>query len=984
MTTSPELTGYQIFVSYPRGGHAHAWANRIQAHFESLGAVVWRDEASIDEGDPDWPGHIDRALRRTDLVLAVIGEDSSVCRWQQRELLLADKTNRAVLLLRIADVDLPFCVQEKQPVERRASDPATLDALADAARTLLGGVNRTAPDEAVAAARIPVPQRRAELDYLDALVHNQFSDREARYVPLEGTERRSLSMERALKSVRIETHALWQAFGVGAEPVREEARRYDDVLDAYRDLGTRSVRRLAVLGEPGAGKSFSLERIAVEYARAALASVDAPVPLLIPLGRWTRAEMSLPALIEHVLPGVGGLLARLLEQGRLVLLLDAVNEIPTGQRSRKAGQIKALAGDERIAAVIASCREKDFAELALPFDTLSLQPLNPPQIRDFLHRVLGVHHGRDASAEAERLFWRIAGGADAESAYRKWAAAGAEALFWCADELPFRDPSFYLRASAGEYAVWPPLRIDSRSLLRLYAAWPPLRADPRSLLRLAGNPYLLQIMAALPELPHNRAQLFRGFLTVLHAREGDTRARRNDLPGTPDLEDWFATLAVLAEQLQRLSGAEADDDGARTTLLRRHWPAALDAMMLDFSRDASVLELTGDELRFSHQLLQEYLASQVLCEASRSGDRSAHDFWPAEAWWQRSGWEVVAEIAAESCAGDVTARNGLLDWLAVANPEVAVAAWRALGEPALPPELLEAIAVRWRPALTDIDTFPDARARAAAGRALALLGLDSRPGVGLNVEGLPDIDWVEIPGPAPFRYQDEFHPGLPCYWIARYPVTVVQFQAFVDAGGYRDNRWWAGLAEHIEAPRPPSWSESNAARTDICWYEAVAYCRWLSEALGLAIRLPSEQEWERSARGPGGMDYPWGGEFRPGYANANKGANGVVLGAASAVGLYPQGASIEGAQDMAGNVFEWCLNEYRRPNRTDPDGKAARVLRGASWGFNPGGCRAASRDYYPPGFRGDFIGFRVCRGSPIEPLATASLCQTIESIDVST
>ena len=92
-----------------------------------------------------------------------------------------------------------------------------------------------APDEAVAAARIPAPQRRAELDYLEALVHNQFSDREARYVPLEGTERRSLSMERALKSVRIETHALWQAFDVGSEPVREEDRHYDDVLDAYHE-----------------------------------------------------------------------------------------------------------------------------------------------------------------------------------------------------------------------------------------------------------------------------------------------------------------------------------------------------------------------------------------------------------------------------------------------------------------------------------------------------------------------------------------------------------------------------------------------------------------------------------------------------------------------------------------------------------------------------------------------------------------------------
>ncbi|MCB1629861.1 MAG: SUMF1/EgtB/PvdO family nonheme iron enzyme, partial [Xanthomonadales bacterium] len=417
----------------------------------------------------------------------------------------------------------------------------------------------------------------------------------------------------------------------------------------------------------------------------------------------------------------------------------------------------------------------------------------------------------------------------------------------------------------------------------------------------------------------------------------------------------------------------------------RHWPAVLDAAMLDFSRDASMLELAGDDLRFSHQLLQEYLSSQVLCEASRPGGPPAHDFWPVETWWQRSGWEVVAEIAAESCAGDVAARNDLLNWLATANPEVAAAAWRAVGQPPLPPELLASIAARWRPALTDIDAFPDARARAAAGRALALLGLDSRPGVGLNAEGLPDIDWVEIPGPAPFRYQDAAHPGLPRFWIARYPVTVAQFQAFVDAGGYRNDRWWDGLAKRIDAPDAPIWPESNMPRCDSSWYEAVAFCRWLSDALGFSIHLPTEHEWERVARGPAGLVYPWGDEYHPGNANVREGEGGLFLGATCTVGLYPQGASAEGALDLAGNVWEWCLNEYDQPDRIGLDGEASRVLRGGAWGGGLRVCRAANRYHFPPGGRvNDGIGFRVCRGSPTEPLPTVPLCQTIESIDVNT
>ncbi|MCP5234026.1 MAG: SUMF1/EgtB/PvdO family nonheme iron enzyme, partial [Zoogloeaceae bacterium] len=75
----------------------------------------------------------------------------------------------------------------------------------------------------------------------------------------------------------------------------------------------------------------------------------------------------------------------------------------------------------------------------------------------------------------------------------------------------------------------------------------------------------------------------------------------------------------------------------------------------------------------------------------------------------------------------------------------------------------------------------------------------------------------------------------------------------------------------------------------------------------------------------------------------------------------------------AGNVWEWCLNEYEQPDRTGLDGEASRVLRGGSWFDFPRSCRAAFRDFFPPDFRNYFFGFRVCRGSPIEPLATAPL-----------
>lgn len=222
--------------------------------------------------------------------------------------------------------------------------------------------------------------------------------------------------------------------------------------------------------------------------------------------------------------------------------------------------------------------------------------------------------------------------------------------------------------------------------------------------------------------------------------------------------------------------------------------------------------------------------------------------------------------------------------------------------------------------------------RVAAAEQLALLG-DPRPGVGLRTDGLPDFKWVKIPA-GEFIFHYDKRVTLPTFYIARYTVTYQQFQAFYDDGGYEDARWWNGLPTRELQPQPQEFKVATAPRDRVSWLEAVAYCRWASARLGYEIRLPTEHEWEKAARGTKGYIYPWGDEYLSGSANIDEVISGVGphdLNRTTPVGIYPQGMSPYGVYDMIGNVWEWCLNEFMDARKIDYTGSEKRVLRGGSF-----------------------------------------------------
>jgi formylglycine-generating enzyme required for sulfatase activity len=270
---------------------------------------------------------------------------------------------------------------------------------------------------------------------------------------------------------------------------------------------------------------------------------------------------------------------------------------------------------------------------------------------------------------------------------------------------------------------------------------------------------------------------------------------------------------------------------------------------------------------------------------------------------------------------------------------------------------------------------------------------DTRPGVGLRPDGIPDIVWCNVPGTekpqkSPEKPQKKGLFGrlsasepagetediksavIKPFQIAKYPVTYKQYKAFLDAtDGYHDNRWWkglhsAGLKQQIKGPGNQSRPTDNHPAENVSWYDAIAFCRWLTfhqAQAGLItgtaeIRLPTESEWQHAATaGNPQNEYPWGSEWDTAKANTSESG----LSRTTAVGMYPQGEVPGiGMLDMSGNVWEWCLNEYES-GEVNLASDASRGLRGGSWDDDSVFARASGRRYYDPLIRGNFFGFRV-------------------------
>ncbi len=771
-----------------------------------------------------------------------------------------------------------------------------------------------------------------------------------------------------------------------ADVARGEAQRISAQATLERE------KRLLILGDPGSGKSTLLNYVAYVLAQAGLsenteewlARLDpwthgALLPVRVELrafAAWAEDHPHPNNVIAYLKAALTGWALRdawsmlrdaLRGSAPVLVLFDGLDEVPTAQRETVVRAVQAFSDHYTQHRVVVTCRPYAYVGQPWPlqgFTEVTLAPFNEEQQDTFI-------------------------------------------ATWYA-ELAKQD-----RLSEGE------AHTRARQLQSAIR-----RQD---LAGLARRPLLLTVMALLHSfrgtLPEDRTELYADAVDLLLRRweqrisEEAGLIAQLDIPGLKisDLEAGLYDVAFRAHQLAGEDHGTADiDEGDLRKWLAPYlggsWDKAGEFVGYIRERAGLLVRHKTEAYTFPHRTFQEFMAACHLVGMPDYVNKAARLVRKDLVRWREVFVLAAGHATRTHRLGQaIAAVNALVPH---ARAEVKAPTSKAYLDAELAGDALWEIGLvgvhrqeagravlariqKWLAAGMRADAVLKPRQRADLGNVLAPLG---DPRFRADAWSLPDeplLGFVEIPeGPFVMGTREEEIPDLreryegerdwyeretpqhtvdlPGYYIARYPVTVAQFRAFVEDSDYEpgDPDSLRGMDNH-----PVVW---------VNWHDAQVYCEWLTERLRAwggtpdplarllceangRIMLPSEAQWEKAARGPlegsnPGRIFPWGNDPDPNRANY-----GRTIGQRSAVGCFPCGASPYDIEDLSGNVWEWTRTQWQanyedyRPNL--PVGDRA-VLRGGAFYDDERYVRCASRDWYYPHFRYDGFGFRVVCGVP--------------------
>ena len=750
-----------------------------------------------------------------------------------------------------------------------------------------------------------------------------------------------------------------------AEAMGQRLTEPRPVLDLLKDNDG-----LIILGDPGAGKTTFLKYLALVLAEGGQLDGKARLPILLPLSAYANAlaadaNLRLDHFVGAYYEGRGidlpisQMLEEALSQGGAIVLLDGLDEVKElDRRHMVAGRVVEFFRFHRqkgnkfiVTSRIVGYR--DVRRAVQGMAECTLVDFDDDDIRDFVE---------------------------------KWTGA-------------------IERAARGDTAVAQQKATREREELM------DALARNAGVRRLAANPLLLTILALMKRqgisLPERRVELYQKYVDTLLKHWN--LARGLEERGGRDL-DVFATLQVLAPLALWMHETSPGVGLVKREDVRRKLieifagrgeeepERRAQEFLADVREHAGLLLERGPgEYGFIHLTFQEYLAAMAIGMQGQVelgpvvdalGAHIGEDPWREVSLLtvgymgivqQRPEAAGVALVRLiESAPGEPGAASALAG-------EAVVDAWPGGVSPTCRARVLSELGATMA---DDRNVAP--RLRASAGASLGRLG-DTRPEV-MTIEGM---QFCHVPaGPFwmgsdddPDAYGDEkpaHELDIPYdYWMGRYPVTGAQFRFFVsDPEGYRGDGWWTrdGLKWRGDRAGPydigEPYSPPNHPVSAVTWYEALAFTRWLTARLraagklpnGWGVRLPSEAEWEKAARGgievpadpyrgavgmgqAGRLErnplpkrrYPWGDVADPNRANYDESG----IGATSAVGCFAGGSSPYGCVEMIGNAWEWTRSlwgkrgvtpDFKYPYRAD-DGREdeearnefPRVVRGGSF-----------------------------------------------------